>query len=166
MKTSSKILVSLLLLTPFLALAQQKVATTPKPPTDCFKEWYTLFKERGGKPVTDGTHDVILSLRNTSQGTSNCFVGKVTVEGGKIKPPVIVEKEDGSFDTFVALTGIQGDPVFMKNMGDALFSIHEGMSVNFQMADAEFGRIFFYKFLNEKPKAPKKAPSPSALIKN
>lgn len=164
MKTISKI-IYVLLLTPFLAVAQQK-APKQNAPTDCFKDWYTLFAERGGKTVTDGTHDVILTLRNTSDGTSNCYMGKVTVEGGKMKIPVMVQKEDGSYDTWSAIGGIGLDSVFKTNQGEDLFSIKEGMSINFKMADAEFGRIFFYKFLNEKAKAPKKAPSPSALVKN
>ncbi len=166
MKTSFKFFTILLLVTPLLASGQQKTAAQNSN-ADCFKEWYTLFQERGGKPVTDGTHDVILTLRNTTDGTSRCFLGKADVVDGKIKRPILVQKEDGTFDTFVRMGGKGLDPMFEKSMSpEDLFAITDGMSINMEMSDMEFGRIFFYKFLNDKPKALKKAPSPKELVKN
>ncbi len=169
MKTNYTLLAFLFLITPLLSLGQQKggqqKATPQTSTSDCFKEWYTIFRERGGKPVPDGTHNVVLTLRNTSDGTSKCFMGKVEVAEGRMKPPVMVEKEDGSFDTFRAMTGLQMDPAFEKSTLD-LMSINDGMSINFKMSDMEYGRIFFYDFLNDKPKGRKNAPSPKALIKN
>ena len=165
----------LLVVFPLAALAQttaQQKGTQPSQPTrstgtDCFKEWYTLFQERGAKTVPDGTHDVILTMRNTTDGTSACYMGRVEVAGGKIKPPFMVQKEDGTYDTFGHLSGKRLDPAFEKSLTeDELLAIHNGMSINMKTADLEYGRIFFYQFLNEKPKALKKAPSPKALIKN
>src|SRR6186713_3114360 len=58
-------------------------AKSAQPGGDCFKEWYTLFKERGANPIPDGTQDVIITLRGSSD-YSECFVGKIDVAGGRI----------------------------------------------------------------------------------
>lgn len=173
MKTRFKLLFVGLLVLP-LAVVAQKGGTPPQKGGsqgqggggDCFKEWYNLFRERGASTVTDGTQDVIISLRNTVAGVSQCYMGRVEVSGGKIKRPIMVQKVDGSYEPFATL-GKGLDPGFMKSMSeDEMGTIADGMSVNFLMAEGEFGRIFFYTFLNEKPKALKLAPSPRTLIKN
>jgi hypothetical protein len=171
MKTRFKFLLFLLLLSPVLVIAQQKGAPQKAAPqkasSDCFGEWYSLFQERGAKPVPDGTHDVILTLRNTTEGTSKCYMGKVDVADGKIKRPIWVQKEDGTFDTFSHMSGKHLEPAFEKSLSeDELLAVTDGMSISMKTSDMEFGRIFFYKFLNEKPKALKQAPSPKALVKN
>ncbi len=180
MKMISKLALAFLLIAPLAGFAQKggqpKAKDDKGTPqskgsqnssADCYKEWYTIFTERGAEPVTDGIHNIVVSIRNTSDGTSKCYMGKVEVSGGKIKPPIMVQKEDGTFDTFGALTGKRLDPMFVKSMTeDELFAIHDGMSVNMKSADMEYGRIFFYTFVSEKPKKLKEAPSPKALIKN
>ncbi|MBL7863647.1 MAG: hypothetical protein JNK10_02145 [Cyclobacteriaceae bacterium] len=167
MKTITRIIFFLLLSSPFLVLAQQGAAkAAQKPAADCFKEWYTLFRERGAKPVTDGTQEVVITLRNNHDGSSKCYMGKIEVVGGKIKLPLWVQKDDGSYDTFGAL-GKKLDPGFVSSMSEEeLLTVVDGMSTSFRTSDQEFGRLFFYKFIEDKPKALKKAPSPSALIKN
>ena len=92
-------------------------------------------------------------------------MGKVEVSGGKIKLPLMVETEGGSFKTFTEL-GKKLDPEFQAVQGDGLFSITNGMSVLFQTTDSEYGRVFFYKFLNKNKQMNKEAPSPSELLKN
>ncbi len=171
MKTSFKLFTILLLVSPLLAIGQnkggQQKAASQSAPSDCFKEWYSLFMERGGKPVPDGTHDVILTLRNTTEGSSKCYMGKVDVADGRIKRPIWVQKEDGTFDTFSHMSGKRLDPAFEKSISEEdLMAISDGMSINMKTSDMEFGRIFFYKFLNDKPKALKQAPSPKALVTN
>lgn len=174
MKTQLKRFVILLLTLPLAVSAQkggpqQKAGQgggSPSASGNCFKEWYNLFRERGAATVTDGSHDVILTLRNTQEGTSQCYMGKAEVVNGKIKRPILIQKEDGSFEPFATL-GKGLDPGFAKTMTeDELSTITDGMSVNFLMADNEYGRIFFYTFINDKPKALKKAPSAKALVKN
>ena len=173
MKMYIRTLLLILMILPVAAWAQKGNApqkTQPSGPQnaggDCFKEWYSIMRDRGAATVTDGTHDVILTLRNTQNGTSNCYMGRVEVVGGKIKRPIMVQKQDGSYEAFASL-GKGLDPVFAKSMTeDDLSTITDGMSVNFHMSDMEFGRIFFYTFVTDKPKGLKQAPSPKALIKN
>ncbi len=161
---SKKILTAALLMF-FIApvFAQTKPKPTPPAAKDCYGEWYSLFRDRGAQPVTDGTHEIIISIRK--EGYSQCFMGKVAVAGGKIKLPVLVAKEDGSFET-LAETGLKIDPAseLTKNP-DALTTITDGMSVTAYTTDQESVKLFFYKFINDKPKKNKVAPPASALVK-
>jgi hypothetical protein len=166
MTNANKILITIclmVLITP--AFAQQKSASAKATaPKDCFREWLDLFRERGGKPVSDGTQEVIITLRRSDK--SVCYMGKIEVAGGKMKLPLWVQKEDGTFDTFAAM-GKKLDPEFQATTSeDDLLAITDGMSISFRTNEQEYGRLFFYKFLNDKPKANKTAPSPSSLIKN
>jgi hypothetical protein len=139
--------------------------TKPAPANkDCYGEWYTLFRERGAKPIPDGSQEIIISIRK--DGYSQCFLGKVDVAGGKIKMPVYVAKEDGTFQT-MGETGLKLDPASIAAKDpDALTSITDGMSVTAYTTDHETVKIFFYKFVNDKPKKNKVAPPASTLVKN
>lgn len=175
MKTHLKLLLLLMLVIPIAASAQKggppqkggsQSGGSQNPSADCFKEWYSLMRERGAAEVTDGTHDVIITLRNTQEGTSKCYMGRAEVRNGRLARPLLVQKEDGSFEPFSTL-GKGLDPAFAKSMTDEdLSAITDGMSVNFNLSGAEFGRIFFYTFINPKPKGLKQAPSPKSLVKN
>jgi hypothetical protein len=132
-------------------------------PMNCYKEWFDYFTELGAKPVTDGIQMIVIAFK--SKESCHCYMGKVEVSGGKIKTPLYVQTEGGDFKTFTAL-GKKLDPEFVSTQGDGLWQIGNGMSVVFQTTDQEYGRIFFYKFLNKNKQMIKEAPSPSDLLKN
>lgn len=145
------------------AVAQTKSDAAPSAPKNCYGEWFGIFRSRGAKAIPDGTQNVIITLRDGN--ASHCFLGKVEVAAGKIKLPLMIQKQDGSFETF-ASTGKTLDPSFTKDLSaDELLTITDGMSVSFRTSDQETGRLFFYEYLAEKPKANKVAPPPSVLIK-
>ena len=153
--------VALLTLLMAPVFAQTKAAT---PAVDCYGEWYTLFRDRGAKPIPDGTQEIVISIRK--EGYGQCYLGRVDVESGRLKLPVYIAKEDGSFETLSA-TGLQLDPASMAaKTPDALTSITDGMSVTAYTTDHETVKIFFHKFLNDKPKKNKVAPRASTLVKN
>jgi len=155
----------LLILVSFLSLSAYAQTATPKQGASgsCFKEWYSLFKERGGNPVPDGTQDVVITVR--SNDYSECFMGKVDVAGGKIVPKSLyIQKIDGSYEEYDKKAGaafVASDGTVKEELRD----VTNGMSSSITLADGETARLFFYKFLADKPKANKKAPSPAALIK-
>lgn len=127
----------------------------------CFKDWYALFKERGAKPIEDGTHEVIITLRHADY--AECFMGKIDVAGGKIVSKLSIQKVDGSyaeFDKRVSEAYQNSEGVLKEEMR----SINNGMSAPVVLLDGESIRLFFYKSLGDKPKANKKAPAPSALV--
>lgn len=152
----------LLILVFFLSMGLY-AQTKPTTSGACFKEWYTLFKERGAKPVPDGTQDVIITLR--SGDYSDCFLGKVDVANGKITGKLQVQKMDGSYEEFdrKVTAFYQNEEGVLK---EELRDINNGMSTSATLTDGEIIRLFFYKFVADKPKANKKAPAPAAIVKN
>lgn len=160
-KLKKPLIAALLMLFVSPVFAQTKAPAASK---DCYGEWYTLFRERGAKPIPDGTQEVIISIRK--DGYSQCFIGKVDVENGKLKLPVHIAKEDGTFET-LADTGLKLDPASIAaKTPDALTTITDGMSATAYTADHETVKLFFYKFVNDRPKKNKVAPPASALVKN
>jgi hypothetical protein len=64
----------------------------------CYEKYRKAFNERDAFDVTDSVYeDVIISVR---EGTSNdCFLGKVTVKGGKVLlDNFYIKLEDGSYE--------------------------------------------------------------------
>ncbi len=135
------------------------IASTPM---NCYKQYVDYFTELGAKPVTDGMQLVVIAFK--SKETCQCFMGRVEVAGGKIKTPVYVQTEGGVYKSFPEL-GKKLDPEFVSVTGDGLWVITNGMSVVFQTTEQEYGRLFFYKFLNKNKGMNKEAPSPADLLK-
>lgn len=141
------------------SFGQAKPATPSK---DCFKDWYTVFRERGANPIPDGTNDVIVTLRNGDY--SECFMGRVDVLNGNLNGNFKIQKVDGSYGDFdkSVSSAYQTQDGRLK---EELRSINEGMTASVPLSDGEMVRLFFYKSLKDKAMANKKAPAPSALIK-
>lgn len=133
-------------------------------PKDCFQDWYEKIRARGAKPVTDGMHPVIITLKN--EEACVCLVGQIEVANGKMKAPLMVQQEDEEFKPFNAI-GKKLDPVFASTMTeDQMLTVTDGMSVLFRTTSQEYGRIIFYTFANKSSKANKAAPSPDELLKD
>jgi len=131
---------------------------------DCYTEYYSIMRERGAKPVTDGMQQVVITLKGAD--ACHCFLGQIEVANGKIKPPLYFQQENGEY-RLVSLMGKKMDAAFAGSMTpDELYSIKDGMSIVFRTADNEYGRLFFYKFVNDKGALNNKvAPSAAELIK-
>lgn len=130
---------------------------------DCYDQWYALFKERGANPVKNGTHEVIISLQHDTY--SECFMGKIDVSGGKITGKLLIQKMNDSYEEFDQKLSAS----YMNPQGvlkESLRDVTNGMTEALTLTSGETVRLFFYKALAEKPKANKKAPAPSELIKN
>ena len=153
----------------FTAIAQtaSKAApsTAPKQKVlSCYDQWYAVFKERGSVAIADGTHEVIISIRN-EYDYAECFFGKIDVKDGKLASKLQIQKVDGSYEDFdkkVSSNYQNADGVVREE----LRSVVNGMSESLELGSGERIRLFFYKSLAEKSKANKKAPAPAALIKN
>jgi hypothetical protein len=155
MKSILTILITVL---SFGVFAQSKPAATSG--GDCFKQWYSLFKERGATPIPDGTQDIIITLRSSDY--SECFVGKVDITDGKISSKIQIQKVDGSFEEFdkkVSSSYQNPDGVLKEELRD----VSNGMSASLTLTDGEIIRLFFPKSLAPKPKANKKAPPVSTV---
>jgi hypothetical protein len=160
------ILICFLTLSVFAQTAAPKSSSTatPKKVPTCYDQWYSLFKERGAGPIADGTHEVIISLRN-EYDYAECFFGKVDVKDGKMSSKLQIQKVDGTYEEFDKKVSA----LYQNTEGvvkEELRNVTNGMSESLVLTDGEKIRLFFYKALSEKQKANKKAPAPSALIKN
>lgn len=140
----------------------QSRPAAPASSGNCFKDWYSLFKERGADPVPDGINDVIITIRNGD--ISDCFMGKVEVKGGVMTSPLQIQKVDGSWEEFDkrASAAYLGTDNRLK---EEFRTVADGMSLSVPLADGELIRLFFYNSLRDKPKGNKRAPSPSQLVK-
>ena len=130
---------------------------------NCFKDWYSLFKERGANPVPDGTNEVIISIRNGDY--SECFLGKVDVLGGLLNGKLQIQKIDGSYgdlDRSLNTAYLNSD----GRLKEELRVVTDGMTTTALLADGESIRLFFFKSVKDKAKGNKRAPSPSQLVKN
>jgi hypothetical protein len=139
--------------------------TTPvKKVATCYDQWYATFKERGASPIADGTHEVIISVRN-EYDYAECFLGKIEVKDGKLVSKLQIQKMDGSYEEFDKKVS----SLYQNSDGavkEELRNVSNGMSELLDLSSGEKIRLFFYKSLTEKVKANKKAPSPAVLIKN
>jgi hypothetical protein len=166
MKSILAILLSLVSIGVFAQGQSKAPAAGSAKAADCYHEWDALFHERGAKPIANGTHDVVISVR--SGNYSECFMGKVNVLDKRIAGRPQVQKVDGTYEDW----GLEVSNKYFNSDGtrvpeaNALLTISNGMSGEMELADGDIVTVFFYQAINEKPKANKKAPSPSALIKN
>lgn len=129
----------------------------------CYNDYYAAFTERGANPVTDGQHDVVISVIH--QGKSECYFGKATVKDGKFINPVTIQKDDMSFvplnTIFKSLDQNWLEEQDMATIND----ITDGMSNVFLTKDEYELRMFFYTFVHPKPRANRKAPPADVLLK-
>lgn len=166
MKSILAILLSLVSVGVFAQGQSKTQASNSGKPSDCYHEWDALLHERGAKPIANGTHDVVISIR--SGNYSECFMGKINVLDKKIAGRPQVQKVDGTYEDW----GMEVSQKYFNTDGtrlpetNALLTISNGMSGEMELADGDIVTVFFYQAINEKPKANKKAPSPSTLVKN
>lgn len=130
----------------------------------CYGEYFQIFSERGAKPIPNGNHDVVISI--VYKGESQCYFGRAKVENGKLVPPVQIQKDDLSFAPLSSLYRNLDQEWLEKQNKETLFDVVDGMSKRFYSEDQQAGRVFFYTFINDKPKSNRRAPSAAALIKN
>ena len=131
---------------------------------DCYTEYYEIMRTRGAKPVTDGMQQVVIAFKSPD-GNCLCFMGQIEVVGLKIKPPLYFRKENGEYKP-VSTVGKKLEAAFTGSMSpDELYTIKDGMSIVFRTSDNEYGRLFFYQFVNKGSLGNTVAPSASELIK-
>jgi hypothetical protein len=129
----------------------------------CYNDYYITFTERGANSVTDGQHDVVISVIH--QGKSECYLGKATVKDGKFINPVTIQKDDMSFVPLNTIFKSLDQNWLEKQDMATINDITDGMSNVFLTKDEYELRMFFYTFVHPKPRANRKAPSADVLLK-
>lgn len=147
----------------FQATAQSASSIHSKGIEGCYTDYYIAFAERGASPVTDGQHDVVISIIH--QGKSECYFGKATVKGGKFIQPVMVQKDDMSFVPINSMFKSIDSEWLAKQDKNTLYDINDGMSNVFLTNDQYEVRMFFYTFVHASQRANRKAPPADVLLK-
>ena len=119
---------------------------------NCYEIWKNVFDERGSRPVEDGKHDIIISIRNEENEdiAPICYVGSANVSKSKITS-VYIKHMDGSLDLY--------SPDYLDK-GTGNFGIIKGISTPRLTKDNKIINIIFYSKLKPKPTPYMTAPLP------
>jgi hypothetical protein len=118
----------------------------------CYDDYYTVFRDRGAKQVTDGSNEVVVTIRKENQCI--CILGKITVKNGKPINDLVLLKEDSTYEKFPFVPS----PKYSKNEVTMQNFIHNGMSPSYLSANDEIINLFFIKYLNDHPVKFRSAP--------
>jgi hypothetical protein len=145
------------------AFSQEGLALHLKGVEGCYIDYYSAFANKGASEVTDGEHEVVISI--IYQNKSQCYMGKATVKQGKIVTPVHIQKDDMSYSTLATIFKNIDQEWLAKQDSNTLYEIHGGMSKMFLSQQGYQLQMFFPEFLNKNSGINKKAPPASELLK-
>jgi len=126
---------------------------------NCYDEYRQTFIARGADPVPDGEHNVVFSVRDGK--VCGCGEGKVTVKDGKIIPPLLVKKVDGTYEHSKKM--LHAHTWKEESFDVQRFDIVNGMSASFRTDDDMVGNLFFIDYLKRKVVANAPARSPNDI---
>jgi hypothetical protein len=129
----------------------------------CYLDYYSEFANRGASAVTDGEHEVVISI--IYQNKSECYMGKATVKGGKILTPVLIQKDDKSYSALSTIFKNIDQTWLAQQEKETLFEVNDGMSKMFLSQQQYLVQLFFPAFINKNSGVNQKAPPASELLK-
>jgi len=126
---------------------------------NCYLDYYHLFSDRGAELIPDGTHDVVVTIREGA--SADCYMARVQVKDNKLVTVDGIILQDGKVKKMgMKLSPKYNDP---KNPAVLHSEIIDGMSATFLSDDGKEVNFFFTKQLSAKTKAYKKAPAVSTF---
>lgn len=160
-----KIQLTILFVFSFLANAfsQEGLSIHLKGIEGCYLDYYSAFANRGAKPVTDGDHEVVISI--IFQNKSDCYLGKASMKDGKFVLPVLIQKEDMSFAPLSTIFKNLDQDWLDEQDEQTLYEINGGMSMMFKSQQGYQVQMFFPSFINSGSGANRKAPPANQLLK-
>lgn len=147
----------------FQAYPQEGLSLHLKGIEGCYVDYYSAFINKGAKPVTDGQHEVVVSVLH--QWKSECYIGRTTVKGGKLVLPVELQKDDLSFAPISTVFRDLDHAWLLKQNQETLYDVASGMSKMFVTQEGYYVQIFFPDFINTNSGVNRKAPSASEMFK-
>lgn len=160
-----KIQLTILFVFGFLANAfsQEGLSLHLKGIEGCYLDYYSTFVNQGARPVTDGDHEVVISI--IYQDKSDCYMGKATVKGGKFIAPVLIQKDDMSYAPLSTIFKNIDQVWLAQQDKESLFEINDGMSKMFVSQQQYQVQMFFPGFINSNSGVNRKAPPASEMLK-
>lgn len=147
----------------FQAQAQQEISIFKQGVEGCYSDYYIEFHNRGASQPSDGEHEVVISVVYNNK--SECYMGKATIQAGKLIRPVYVQKTDGTYATLNRMFKDFDQTWLAQQDPQTLNEITDGMSALFVSQEQYRVRLFFPGLLNTNSVVNKKAPPASDLVK-
>jgi len=160
-----KILFTILFMFSFLvsSFSQEGLSIHLKGIEGCYTEYYSAFANRGAQAVSDGDHEIVISI--VYQNNSNCYMGKATVKDGKFISPVLIQKENKSYAPLATIFKNIDQTWLEQQDSETLYEINDGMSKMFKSEQGYLVQMFFPAFINSNSGVNQKAPPASELLK-
>ncbi len=153
----------LLLFVMFQAYSQEGLSLHLKGVEGCYVDYYTAFVNKGARPVTDGQHEVVISV--VHQGSSNCYIGRVSVKDENLVLPVELQKDDMSFAPISTVFRDLDQSWLAAQDLATLYHVTSGMSKMFVSQEGYYIQVFFPEFINTNSGVNRKAPPASEMLK-
>lgn len=147
----------------FQGKAQQEVSIFKQGVQGCYTDYYIEFHNRGASQPKDGEYEVVISVIQNNQ--SECYMGKATIQGGKLVRPVYIQKTDGTFSTLTRMFKDFDQTWLAQQDPQTLNEVTDGMSSLFVSQEQYRVRLFFPSLLNSNSVVNKKAPPASEMLK-
>lgn len=147
----------------FQTQAQQEISIFKQGVQGCYSDYYIEFHNRGASQPKDGEYEVVITVIQNNQ--SECYMGKATIQGGKLVRPVYIQKTDGTFSTLTRMFK-DFDQTWLASQDPETFNeVTDGMSALFVTQEQYRVRLFFPSLLNSNSVVNKKAPPASEMLK-
>lgn len=131
----------------------------------CYSDYYIEFYNRGAQKPTDGEYEVVISIINSNNNQSECYMGKATVANGKFTSPVYIQKTDGSYMPINRMIKAL-DQDWLENQDmNTINEVSDGMTALFYTQEKYWVRMFFPSLINSKSVSNQKAPPAKELLK-
>jgi len=160
-----KIRLTILFVFSFLAnsYSQEGLSLHLKEIEGCYTEYYAAFANRGAQAVSDGEHEVVISI--IYQNKSNCYMGKSTVKDGKFISPVLIQKDNSTYAPIATVFKNIDQDWLDQQDPETLFEVNDGMSKMFRTDTGYLVQMFFPAFINSNTGVNRKAPPASEMLK-
>lgn len=146
------------------AFSQEGLALHLKGIEGCYIDYYSAFANQGAREVTDGEHEVVISV--IYMNNSQCYMGKVTIKEEKLVAPILIQKDDMSYASVATIFKDFDQEWYAKQDPNTIFEINGGMSKMFLSQQGYQVQIFFPEFINKNSGVNRKAPPASEMLKN
>ncbi len=117
---------------------------------NCYEDYLKLFKARKTFALTDGEHNVVVTIRDLKDNACYSVMGKISTEDGQINSKLFLKNSKGNYVPHkkeLHENYTKEESTLKLNL-----KVVDGMSSNFLTQDKHVINLFFIDFL--KPKGP------------
>lgn len=143
--------------------AQREISIFKQGVQGCYSDYYIEFHNRGATQPKNGEYEVVITVIQNNQ--SECYMGKATIQDGKLIRPVYIQKTDGTYSTLTRMFKDFDQTWLAQQDPQTINEVIDGMSALFVSQEQYRVRLFFPSLLNTNSVVNKKAPPAAELLK-